>query len=235
MPRASRELALLVLQEPQAVMERFQALLASYWEAAFRDEWARVQPMLADGINRAARVIAGAGLMAFLEGLRPEVRVHRQAGAFSLKHGHDHEVRLVVDDLLLMVPSVYVWPDVGVNCDAPWHYALVYPAPAVVAKVRSGIPPQELLKVLRALGDDTRLRVLRILAEGPRSTQELAALAHVSEATMSKHLRILAEAGVLSSAREGYYVLYALIQERMAYLPAALTAFLTPGCAPRQS
>ncbi len=235
MPRASRELALLVLEEPQALMERFRVLLASYWEEAFEDEWARLQPVLVDGIHGAARVIAGSGLMAFLEGLRPDVRVNRQAGAFSLERSHDHEVRLAGDDILLMVPSVYVWPDVRVSCDAPWHYGLVYPAPAVVDKARSGIPPQELLKVIRALGDDTRLRVLRIVAEGPRSTQELASLAHVSEATMSKHLRILAEAGVLSSAREGYYVLYALVRERVAYLSAALTAFLTPGCAPRES
>jgi len=235
MPSASRELALLVLNEPQAVMERFRVLLASYWEAAFEEEWAQFQPILVDGINRAANVIADSGLMAFLEGLRPDVRVDRQADAFSLNRGHDHEVRLAGDDILLLVPSVYVWPDVQVTCDTPWPYALVYPAPQVVTKARSGTPPQELLTGIRALGDDTRLRVLRIVAEEPRSTQELAALAHVSEATMSKHLRTLTEAGLLSSTRDGHYVLYVLVQERVAYLSAALTAFLTPGsgCAPR--
>jgi DNA-binding transcriptional ArsR family regulator len=64
---------------------------------------------------------------------------------------------------------------------------------------------------LRAgLSDETRLHALALIAEKPRSTQELAPLVGLTEAGLSKHLRILADAGVVTSKRDGYYVLYSI-------------------------
>ena len=54
--------------------------------------------------------------------------------------------------------------------------------------------------MFRALADETRLQVLRLIAERPRSTQELAPLVGLSEAALSKHLRFLAEVGPASGA-----------------------------------
>jgi DNA-binding transcriptional ArsR family regulator len=83
-----------------------------------------------------------------------------------------------------------------------------------------------LVQLLRALGDDTRLRALQFIAEQPRSTQELAALLRLSEAAVSKHLRTLPEARLLDARREGYYVLYRLRRERIAVVAPNLLAFL---------
>ena len=85
-----------------------------------------------------------------------------------------------------------------------------------------------MLRALRALGEATRLRALQLIAERPRSTQELAPLIGISEAGLSKHLRLLAEAGLLETRREGYYVLYSLVGERLAAISDALPAFLAP-------
>ena len=86
-----------------------------------------------------------------------------------------------------------------------------------------GLPP---IGVLRALADDTRLRALRLIAERPRSTQELAPLVGVTEAALSKHLRLLAEAGLLERHRDGYYVLYRIVPGQVAALAPSLEAFL---------
>jgi DNA-binding transcriptional ArsR family regulator len=51
----------------------------------------------------------------------------------------------------------------------------------------------------------------------------------MSEAGLSKHLRLLARAGVLESRREGYYVLYSLAPERLETLSASLLAFIRRG------
>ena len=56
----------------------------------------------------------------------------------------------------------------------------------------------------------------------PRSTQELAPLVGLSEAGTSKHLRLLAEAGVVTSRREGYYVVYSVVDERVESLAGDL-------------
>ena len=80
--------------------------------------------------------------------------------------------------------------------------------------------------MLRALADDTRLRALRLIAEHPRSTQELAQLVGVSESALSKHLRLMSEAGILTTHRQGYYVLYKLVAARIAAVSASIAGYL---------
>ena len=82
------------------------------------------------------------------------------------------------------------------------------------------------MRILRALGDDTRLRVLRLIAERPRTTQELEPLVGLSRAGLSKSLQRLAEAGLVTTRRDGYYVVYALAPGRLDGLAAALARFL---------
>ena len=87
-------------------------------------------------------------------------------------------------------------------------------------------PHQPLLRVLRAVADDTRLRILRLVAERPRTTQELGPLVGLSRAGLSKSLLRLAEAGLVVPRREGYYVVYSLAPERLDALADALRRFL---------
>jgi DNA-binding transcriptional ArsR family regulator len=95
-----------------------------------------------------------------------------------------------------------------------------------VAEGRSKLPSEDVLHVLRALADETRLRALKLIAAGPRSTQELAPLVGITEAGLSKHLWQLARAGLVQSRREGYYVLYNLDPDRIATLSDAVLLFL---------
>jgi DNA-binding transcriptional ArsR family regulator len=59
----------------------------------------------------------------------------------------------------------------------------------------------ELAPLFQALADPTRLGVVQLLSEGPRRAGELAAEAGVSPPAMSKHLRVLLEAGVVVDER----------------------------------
>jgi DNA-binding transcriptional ArsR family regulator len=227
--RPARQLALLLLDDPVRLLQRFQALLHDYWEHAFEAEWSRIEDSLADAVSAAGHDIAARGVRAALRGVSAELRVSQadDAVSLSLARPHDHQLRLSPGQRLVLVPSWYVWPHVRANCDPPWPFGLVYPAPAVREEGQVQIPPGELLRVLRALADDTRLRLLSLAAQQPRSTQELAPLLHISQATCSKHLRVLAEAGLLHGRRDGYYVLYSLDRTRLAQLQPSITGFLT--------
>ncbi len=151
----------------------------------------------------------------------------RTARSFGLDVPHDHHVTIDAENPLLLVPSVYVWPHLRINCDPPWPLTLVYRAPQLAESLRHATPP-ELVRVLRALGDPTRLRILQQIARRPRSTQELAPLVGLSEAGTSKHLRLLAAAGVLTARREGYYVVYSLADDRLATLATELRHVIAP-------
>src|SRR3954470_24705588 len=214
---ASRRAAALIFDNPHKLVERFTTLLETYWEHAFAAEWARIEPRLADSVELAGHQIANDGMGAFLVTLAPQLRVDAGARSFGLDVPHDHRVAISAKNPLLLVPSVYVWPHVRVNCDPPWPLAVVYRAAHLVKGLQRSTPP-ELVRLLKALGDPTRLRILELLAKQPRSTQELAPLAGLTDAGASKQLRVLASVGLLTAKREGYYVVYSLEPEKLATL-----------------
>jgi DNA-binding transcriptional ArsR family regulator len=63
---------------------------------------------------------------------------------------------------------------------------------------------------LRALGEDTRVRIVGLLIEGAMDVNEIARRLDVSQYNVSKHLRILREAGLLEVEKSGRQRLYAL-------------------------
>jgi len=68
------------------------------------------------------------------------------------------------------------------------------------------------LKVLRALGDPTRLRLLALLEAGELSVNELQVITGLGQSRISTHLGLLQETGLVSSRRDGKRSLYQLAQ-----------------------
>jgi DNA-binding transcriptional ArsR family regulator len=223
---AAREHAELLLDRPAEFAARFAAVLERYWEDAFAAEWERIEPLLARSIVEAGRELATGGVWPVLGRLPAHCRIDPERGELSIDLPHEHAVTVSAESPLVLTPSVFVWPHLRVNCDPPWPLAIVYAAPALRRESEPRIPPAELLRILRALADDTRLRVLRLVAERPRTTQELGPLVGLSNAGLSKSLQRLAEAELVVPRREGYYVVYSLAPDRLDVLNAALGRFL---------
>lgn len=64
--------------------------------------------------------------------------------------------------------------------------------------------------VFRALADPTRREILRLLREGPHSSGEMAARFSSSWPTISRHLGVLREAGLVLTERTGQQIVYEL-------------------------
>ncbi len=67
-----------------------------------------------------------------------------------------------------------------------------------------------LLKVMKALADGNRLRILRLLLDRPRCVCELQRALGITQPSVSKHLRILEEAGLVEKERSGQFIDYKL-------------------------
>jgi DNA-binding transcriptional ArsR family regulator len=63
---------------------------------------------------------------------------------------------------------------------------------------------------LKAIGEETRVRIVQLLLEHPLGVDEIAERLAVSQYNVSKHLRILREAGLLNVQKHGRRRLYAL-------------------------
>ena len=64
------------------------------------------------------------------------------------------------------------------------------------------------LRIFGALSDESRLRLLFALRHGERCVCQLIELLGLSGSTVSKHLSILRDAGLLDSRKEGRWVYY---------------------------
>ena len=69
---------------------------------------------------------------------------------------------------------------------------------------------ERLAAVFRAFGDATRLALLQELKSGARSVNELQTALGTSQANISRQLKVLHEAGLLSRERRGAQVFYAI-------------------------
>ena len=81
--------------------------------------------------------------------------------------------------------------------------------------------PRSDSRLLQAVADPLRLRILRQLAQlGPVCACDIAAGYSVSQPTVSHHLRVLREAGWVTTERRGTWIWYSLRPEAVALLRA---------------
>jgi DNA-binding transcriptional ArsR family regulator len=81
----------------------------------------------------------------------------------------------------------------------------------------SGPPVRDAAPLFAALGDETRLRlIIRLSASGPGSITQLSAKSAVSRQAITKHLRVLADAGLVRSTRRGREQVWDLEPRRLA-------------------
>ncbi len=73
-------------------------------------------------------------------------------------------------------------------------------------------------KICKALSDETRVRIVHILSCGERCVCEILEYFDLSQPTLSHHLAILAEAGIVVARAEGKWVHYRLVPETFSFL-----------------
>jgi len=66
------------------------------------------------------------------------------------------------------------------------------------------------IAALKALGEETRLRMMRLLFQETLSVNEIAERLNVSQYNVSKHLRVMREAGLLETEKQAKQRLYSV-------------------------
>lgn len=82
-------------------------------------------------------------------------------------------------------------------------------------------------KVFRALASTPRRRILNHLAGGPMTVGEIAEKFDMAMPSISKHLSVLHDAGLVHQQKRGQHIIYSIAADNLAN---NLYAFLTPFC-----
>jgi len=72
------------------------------------------------------------------------------------------------------------------------------------------VQENELLAFFKALADENRLKIIGLLAQQPRSVEDLSAAIGLGMSTTSHHLARLAKVGLTSAQTDGHYFIYSL-------------------------
>ncbi|NMD08666.1 MAG: metalloregulator ArsR/SmtB family transcription factor [Phyllobacteriaceae bacterium] len=87
----------------------------------------------------------------------------------------------------------------------------------------------ELLAGLKAIAETTRIRILFVLSHGELNVSELTYVLGQSQPRVSRHLKLMAEAGLLSRNKEGNWVLFRLRGEGVGGALARSLVDMLPG------
>lgn len=177
--------------------------LGGFWSAVLDDLWERVESVLCADISHRALSLVSCGLRRTIGDLDPAIRCRAdriQVATESVQRPRtdDHEV-------LWFVPSAFRWPNVVV-VERSRAVVVSYPARgfARVWDTDSEDSPAPLVQLLGR----SRTAILEQL-DVPRTTTNLSHRLGLAPGTVSGHLSVLTEAGLLHARRDGRRVLYA--------------------------
>ena len=81
---------------------------------------------------------------------------------------------------------------------------------------------REFIKVMKALSDPTRVKMLKLLERKTLCVCELQTALGIAQSTTSKHLNLLEDAGLVASKKDGLWVNYAFADGKQSPYAATL-------------
>lgn len=127
---------------------------------------------------------------------------------------------------VILAPSYFTRPYNFLLGSDDWRF-FAYPiADAALDDVDVLAPPQATVRLHRALGDETRLRILKLLAGRDLYLTEIAQQLELSKPTIKHHLALLRSAGLVTVTEAGSVIYYSLRPGRLDDASAELRAFL---------
>ncbi|MEV7112975.1 ArsR/SmtB family transcription factor [Streptomyces anulatus] len=192
-----------LLADPARAVHELSDLLERAWQTLIEPYWPRLRALLEADIAYHSRRLADSGLEQLLGEVSPRLSWNGSTLTVTGTRG-DHQ-RVLGGQGLVLMPSVFVWPEVVGGHEEPWQPGLIYPARGIggLWSESGDRTPGTLARLLGRVRAD----VLCALDE-PAGTSALAHRLGLAPSSVSAHLSVLRGAGLLASRRYGHQVLY---------------------------
>jgi DNA-binding transcriptional ArsR family regulator len=209
LPDWKKKERLTLLEDPATTHDEIVGL-ARAWAEAFRPIEGRIRDVLVRDYDLRA------GDRATLIG--PDL-IERTTG--GIRWLPEAGVRRVV-----LAPSYFSRPYNFLLAGSDWRFFGYPVADDALDRVDPLAPPLNVLRLHRALGDETRLRILKLLAERDLYLTEIAQQLELSKPTIKHHLAQLRSARLLTVVESGAVVYYSLRRDRLDDASVDLKRFL---------
>lgn len=202
----SQNLLIDLADNPTAVYQRLLTFITKYRAAVFDRTWEikSLDRFLLNEIKQQSLYLRQYGFTSLVNHLQID-RMFWQQKQLVIVKPFDETIHLTDQDTILLLPSYFIWPHLFVD-----HFShgivLCYDA---LNKLTAKISPKHLAGVFNALSDIIRLKIMKYLADQPATTQALGQILMMSDSTISHHLKLLKDAGLVITTKKGKFVLYA--------------------------
>ncbi len=189
--------------------------LLRFWKQSVSERWGPISSALAADVSRRSETMSAHGVGAALRSLHPGM--HWDGKVLRIE-GRCEVCSRFADAELVLTPTAFAWPTMYLQLCRTDDASVFYPADGIgtaVGAARTYAMP----KLMGA----TRARLLRDLGQ-PRSTAELSTRHRLAPATVSYHLGVLLDAGLVVRARHRRVVLYRCSEQAQALLGEPATA-----------
>ena len=209
-----------LFQRPTESLTEIAAELAECHERLVMPWWERIHPVLEADIAYRAGLLANGGARSLFSDLHPDLRWSQ--GTLTINDTDEgrsvFRVMLGPDGVVLM-PSVFNWPQVSYTKATSSQTMLLYPARGTATVWEDGV--STVSGALEELLGPARARMLGAL-RSPATTSALALRFGVTPSAISQHLAVLHRSGLVERQRSGRRVLYQASALGLALLDRAL-------------
>ncbi|MDG4863091.1 DUF5937 family protein, partial [Streptomyces sp. T-3] len=115
-----------LLDDPAQAVRDLAALMERAWQALIEPDWPRLRALLEADVAYHSRRLAELGFERLLGELSPRITWADSTLTIGGTHG-DHR-RVLDGQGLVLMPSVFTWPDIVSGQEEPWQPAVIYPA-----------------------------------------------------------------------------------------------------------
>ena len=93
---------------------------------------------------------------------------------------------------------------------------------------------KDIALIFKALGDENRIRILKMLRSGEKCACKLLEELNIRQPTLSHHMKILCESGLVKGRKEGKWMYYSICCQRVRQIRSLMQGLLAPDNIPAE-
>ena len=210
-----------LFERPRETLAAIAAEVADYHDRLIAPHWERMRSVLEADVSYHARLLAGGGARSLFSELHPGLRWSASKLLMTDADAGPRDAQVTLGpDGLVLVPSVFTWPDWSIKKATSTQTTLVYPARGAATVWASPEATTGDATAVELLRGAPRARLLEALCS-PATTTALARRLGVTPSAVSQHLAVLHRGGLVDRHRSGRTVLYQTSELGLALLDQA--------------
>lgn len=219
----SQKDVVIFIRNMEALRNDLSALIKAYWEQAFSYVWRDIEKNISQAIMRSKFECSNQGdCIQYISNLHNDIYVTKRQ--VFLKKDITYMIPLDEITQIHIFPSNFSDPELLM--DRFENSLIIYYNMKLKTIVDELGEPEDLCNIFKAMGDVSRLKIIKMLWDAPATTQYISNVLGLAASTVSAHLKALKAVGLVNSKTIKKYVYYEVDKLRMQKVPALFRDYI---------